>query len=82
VKFEEEPRFPVKDDPQRASLEDFVRRLGRWDDVSDLNLNQLGKILKEKQWEPKLLEKLRQFATTESSVRVAISRTKEREDAE
>lgn len=82
VKFEEKPRFPVKDDPQRASLEDFVRRLGRWDEVSDLNLNQLGKILKENQWAPKLLVKLRQFATTESSVRVAISRTKGREGEE
>jgi len=82
VNFEEKTKFPPKDDPQRAMLEDLIRRLGRWEEVSDLNLNQLAKILMEKQWEPELLEKLQQFATSESSAKVAVSRTKGHEEDE
>ena len=76
VKFEEKTRFPRKGEPQRDALEELVRRVGRWDDVSELSLSQLAKVLKEESWPPDLLGQLRQFAITEESATVRVTRTK------
>lgn len=80
VKFGESTKFPGKNDPGRESLEEFIRRLGRWEEVSDVNTSELAKILKEKRWTPELLEQLRGFATTESTVRVDVARSKVSEE--
>jgi len=80
VKFGESAKFPGKNDPGRESLEEFIRRLGRWEEVSDVNTSELAKILKEKRWAPELLEQLRGFATTESTVRVDVARSKVSEE--
>lgn len=76
VKLEEKTRFPHNGDPLREPLEELVRRVGRWDEVSDLSLSQLVKVLEEETWPPELLEPLRQFATTEESATVRVTPTK------
>jgi len=79
VKFETEAKLPGKNDPGRESLEEFIRRIGRWEEVSDLSTTQLMKILKEKRWAPELLEQLRRFATAEPTASVHVTRSKARE---
>ena len=80
VKFGERTKFPGKNEPGRDSLEEFVRRLGRWEEVSDLNTSELAKVLKEKRWNSELLAQLRDFATTEPTASVHVARTKRREE--
>jgi putative RecB family exonuclease len=76
VKFEEKTRFPHKGEPSRDLLEELVRRVGRWDDASELSLSQLAKVLKEEAWPAELLGELRQFATIEESATVKVTRTR------
>jgi putative RecB family exonuclease len=76
VKVEEKTRFPHKGDPLRGPLEELVKRVGRWDEVSDLSLGQLVKVVEEEAWPPELLEQLRQFATTEETATVRVTPTK------
>ena len=80
VKFGERTKFPGKNDPGRESLEEFIRRLGRWEEVSDVSASELAKILQEKRWAPELLEQLRRFATAEPTSSVHVTRSKDREE--
>jgi putative RecB family exonuclease len=80
VKFGEKTKFPGKNDLGRESLEEFIRRLGRWEEVSDLNTSELARILKEERWTSELLEQLRNFATTEPTSLVHVTRSKVREE--
>jgi len=76
VKVEEKTRFPHKGDPLRGPLEELVKRVGRWDEVSDLSLSQLVKVVEEEAWPAELLGELRQFATTEETATVRVTPTK------
>lgn len=80
VKFGERAKFPGKNDPGRESLEEFIRRFGRWEEVSEVNTSELAKILEEKRWTPELLEQLRRFATAEPTASVHVTRSKDREE--
>lgn len=80
VKSGEKIKFPGKSDPGRESLEEFIRGLGRWEEVSDVNTSELAKILKEKRWTPELLEQLGSFATAEPTASVHVTRSKGREE--
>jgi putative RecB family exonuclease len=80
VKLGEKIKFPGKNDPGRESLEEFIRRLGRWEEVSDVNTSELAMILKEERWTPDLLKQLRSFATTEATTSVHITRPKVSEE--
>ena len=75
VKFQEKTKLPGKGDPLREQLEEFVRRMGRWDEVSGLNLHDLVRVLENEEWPPQLLDQLRRFAATESTATVRLTRT-------
>jgi len=75
VKFQEKTKLPGKGEPLREQLEEFVRRIGRWDEVSSLNLHDLVRVLENEEWPPQLLDQLRKFATTESTATVRLTRT-------
>jgi putative RecB family exonuclease len=74
--------FPLKDDPSREPLEALLKKLGRWEDVSQLDVHELKTIFDEKLWPDNLLAELQPFARTETSTRVTPRRTKMREDDE
>jgi putative RecB family exonuclease len=66
-------KFPGKDDPLRAPLEEFLRRSGKWDNVLEMDVQQLLKTIDEEKWEPELLSQLRNFVTTTPSVSIQVS---------
>ena len=72
-------RFPTKNrDPEgRKRLEEWVRRIGRWDEVSSLNATALDRVLKDMKWQDAELEGLRRFATLEERVSYHLSRLSE-----
>ena len=74
--------FPLKDEPNREALEVLLKKLGRWEDVSQLDVHELKNIFDEKLWPEDLLAKLQPFAATETATRVTVRRTKAREDDE
>ena len=82
AKFQEKTKLPGKGEPLREQLEEFVRRVGRWDDVSSLNLNELIKVLEDDAWPPDLLAGLKQFATTVPSATVRVIKTDPPEEEE
>lgn len=73
-------KFPGRDDPLRAPLEEYLRRLGKWDNVQELDVQQLLQVIDEERWEPELLSQLRNFVTTTPSVSIQVSQSDDLED--
>lgn len=74
--------FPLKDEPNREALEALLKKLGRWEDVSQLDVHELKNIFDKKLWPDNLLSELRPFARTEPATRVTVSRSKAHEEDE
>ncbi len=75
-------KVPRKDDPLRGPLEELLRKSGKWDEVSGLDVSQLLRSVEEDGWEPGLLSQLREYLTTEPSFSVRVSRDEETEEKE
>jgi putative RecB family exonuclease len=80
VKIGERTLLPRKQDARRAELEAFVRKTGKWDEVSDLSPSALLQVMKEKTWPANLLKELDKFAWKEESVTVSVRFEKEPEE--
>jgi hypothetical protein len=69
--------FPSKNSTQRRQLEDLLRSLGKFEEVSQLDTTALGKIIEENVWEPDLLSTVKQFVNVEQKKRLYLSQKKE-----
>ncbi|HEV2348858.1 MAG TPA: PD-(D/E)XK nuclease family protein [Terriglobia bacterium] len=72
-------KFPGKDDPLRPALEALLKQSGQWDNVSELDVHHLLKMVEEEKWEPELLSQLRTFLTAEPGVSIHVTRVEDRE---
>jgi len=63
-------KFPESGDERREALEEMLHQVGKWDEVSSLNLNRLDRILRDNEWNSELEEKIKPFTTEEEEVRV------------
>jgi len=79
IKFDKKLKLPGKSDENRVPLDEMIRDAGKWDDVSQLDTDKLGKIIQGKLWDDKLMEKLGQFTSEEERSNVRISKLKEQE---
>jgi len=77
VKIEEKPHFPSKEEKEREKLDALIKEAGKWEEVSDLNVHALSKVLAG--WSPELIGKIMDFQKMEESCRIYISNLKERE---
>jgi len=71
VKHTSALRFPSKDDDARPELERLVKDHGRWDEVSELNVRALAKVLEVGRWPQALIDGLRASQRGERGARAA-----------
>jgi putative RecB family exonuclease len=64
VRWSEGEKFPGKREPERAALEQLLKRAGKWEDISELDAAALSQALERAHWPPELLAEIRKFATT------------------
>jgi putative RecB family exonuclease len=69
--------FPEKDDPERAQLELFLRKSGKWEEVATLSTAELRRVVEEEAWPVALLEKLGRFARREPGATLRIQTSEE-----
>ncbi len=72
IKVEEKQKFPGKSEDGREQLEDLLRKEGKWDEISTLDLFALAKAMNE--WDPHLREKIAKFAKNEKRRQIFLSR--------
>lgn len=79
IKTEVKEKYPLKGDPSRKALDEFIRTAGKWMEVSDLNPWMLARILERGGWPPSLTKKVREFSTVEKNRSIVVSKLKERD---
>lgn len=78
VKEHEKAQFPKKDDPERLELDELIKKEGKWQEVSDLNVYILAKMMKGGAWSPELVKKIEEFQRIEKDYRLTLSALKEK----
>jgi putative RecB family exonuclease len=79
IQRELKEKYPLKGDPRRRTLDEIVKRAGKWMEVSDLNPWMLARVLGRNNWDPLLVKKLKEFCKTEETRTLNVSKLKERE---
>lgn len=79
IKTEIKEKYPLKGDPNRKALDEFIKTAGKWMEVSDLNPWMLARILERGGWPPSLAKKVKEFSTVEKNRSVTLSKLKERD---
>jgi putative RecB family exonuclease len=69
--------FPSKDSKKREELEQILRKFGKFDEVSQLDTNALGDIIKNKHWDEKEIKALEKFVEVEKKKRLYLSKVKD-----
>lgn len=69
-------RFPAKNSKERRILANILKEHGRLEEVSDVDLHALERIVRNREWEEELLTSLEKFIQRETSYRLTISKRK------
>ena len=78
IKTEIKEKYPLKGDPNRKALDEFIKKAGKWMEVSDLNPWMLARVIERRGWPPSLVSKIRDFCSVEKNRSIAVSKLKER----
>jgi putative RecB family exonuclease len=79
IKIEIKEKYPLKGDPNRKTLDELIKKAGKWMEVSDLNPWILARVIDRRGWPPSLVTKVKGFSTVEKSRSITVSKLKERE---
>jgi putative RecB family exonuclease len=79
IKIEMKEKYPLKSDPHRKTLDEIIKKAGKWMEVSDLNPWMLARVIGRGGWPPSLANKVKEFATVEENRSITITKLKERE---
>jgi len=74
VKEQELVKFPAKNTEEREKLIAALRRIGKWDDVAELDTFALARVLKKKEWAEPELEVLKNFEILEKIYRLSVAK--------
>ena len=74
VKESEYIKLPAKNSDERKELNEVLRSIGKLDDVSELDVHVLARILKNKEWAEEELSMLKGFWEMEKSYRLSVSK--------
>ena len=72
VKESEYIKFPAKHTKEREELVKLLKKIGKLDDVLDLDVYALAKAVKGNEWDEKELEKLKKFETKDKGYRLSV----------
>ena len=72
VKESSSLKFPGKNTPEREELISVLEKLGKLEDVSDLDIYALARVVKGEEWDEKDLEKLKKFETLDKGYRLSV----------
>ncbi|MFH0831717.1 MAG: PD-(D/E)XK nuclease family protein [archaeon] len=80
IKFSENLKLPGKNTKEREELDNLIKKLDKWDEVSTLDTFALTHILEDKEWPDEILKKIEKFGEMEESVRLSLSKREEGEE--
>ncbi len=82
VKEYESTKLPGKGTDEREELIQILKRIGKLEEVSDLDVYALARILDNEDWQKEELDKLSSFWTKEKNYRLTVSKIKKNNKGE
>ena len=79
VRFDERLKFPGKRDTGRKEMEDIIKQVGKWAEVSQLDTTSLAHIVENSLWSKDLIDKVMKYGRIEASDSIYISKLKDEE---
>jgi len=67
-------KFPSKSSVERKELIKLLKKIDKFDEVTDLDIYALARIVKNKEWAEKELKKLEKFETVSNDYRVSVKK--------
>ncbi len=67
-------KFPSKSSEERKELIKLLKKIDKFDEVTDLDIYALARIVKNKEWAEKELKKLEKFETISKDYRVSVKK--------
>lgn len=80
ISDKKEIAIPAKDTPGREELEKLLKEINKWEEVSDININTLGKLITEGAWPEELTEKTAKYLIITDKKTLSLSKIKEKPD--
>jgi len=74
VKASDSVKFPAKKTEERRELVEFLKTSGKFEDVSDLDVFALSRVVKAQEWGEDILEELEKYATKEKIYSLYVSK--------
>ena len=74
IKETERFKFPSKNSKMQKELVEVLKKHGKWDEVDQLDIAVLNKIILEKEWDEGLLDVLKEYVELETSKRLYVSK--------
>lgn len=72
-------KLPYKNTEERQELNELLKKLGKWEEVAELDTFALAKVIKNKAWPEQLLKQLARFAEVEKSYRLYLGSLRKEE---
>ena len=79
VRFGERLKFLGKSDAERLELDKVIKEVGKWDEVSQLDITLLTHVIEDELWSKDLIDKVMKYGRIEESDSVYISKLKDEE---
>ena len=76
VKFEENLKFPGKNEAERQELDEVIIQAGKWPEVSQLDTAALTRVVEEGLWDKGLIDEVMKYGRIEESSAVYLSKLK------
>jgi putative RecB family exonuclease len=70
IKIEQKEVIPTKNQEERTKLEEVIRRIDRWNEVSELDRYALLRKLKSQDWDQKTTEEIRKYLIIKDEKRI------------
>ena len=70
---------PPKDSPEREELENTLREVKKWNEVSDLSTSAIEKAINEERWDKSIINKIKKFLKIEVKKSVSLSKLQDKE---
>jgi len=74
VKEYDSYKLPGRNTEEREELVKLLKKMGKLDEISELDLHALSRILTNREWDKQELEQLKRFYTVDKNVRLSISK--------
>jgi hypothetical protein len=74
-------KYPLKGDPRRKLLDEYVKKIGKWMEVSDLNPWMLSRIISHGSWDSTLVRKMKEFCSVEETRSITVSKLKQDDES-